>query len=105
MLEYAGSKKPSMQLKFGSCFADRLSIRPYDNHHYGPKYFDREGIVKGDMFGITMDTDIIGLKSGHDINVRRVEGKSGKVRRVEGKSGKASFPRRPGDEVFTVNSL
>ena len=30
MLDYAASKNPGMQLKFGSCFEDRLSIRPYD---------------------------------------------------------------------------
>ena len=60
MLDYAASKNPGMQLKFGSCFEDRLSTRPYDAAQYNAEFFDHEGIVKGNEFGISFDSDTIG---------------------------------------------
>ena len=60
MLDYAGSQNPSKQLKFGSCCIDLLSARPYGRQHYNPESFDHERIVKGDLFGIVLENDVIG---------------------------------------------
>ena len=62
MLDYAATKNPGMQLKFGSCFADRLALRPYDRLHYDPEFFENDGVVpvKGDEFGISIYSDVIG---------------------------------------------
>ena len=67
-----------MQLKSGSCFTDRLAMRPYDTFHYDQEFFEHDGVVKGDEFGIN-------------------------IRKREGNASKAAFARKPGDDVSSCD--
>ena len=93
-----------MQLKFGSCFEDQLSKRPYSTTHYNLEYFEHDGVITGDTFGIRipdeatgglMETFImdLGRSFGHDISVRK----------FEGDGGKSSFARKEGDAVWSID--
>lgn len=93
-----------MQLKFGSCFEDLLSKRPYSAAHYNLEYFEHDSVITGDTFGIRipdeatsglMETFImdLGHSFGHDINVRK----------FEGDGGKSSFARKEGDAVWSID--
>jgi len=104
MVAYASTRNPGVQLKFGSCFEDLLSVRPYNSAHYSPEYFDHDGVITGDAFDIRATDDIAGglMEScilttgrslGHDINIRK----------FEGDDDKSSFARKDGDAVFSVD--
>ena len=104
MVDYASTRNPGVQLKFGSCFEDQLPRRAYSTTHYNPEYFEQDGVITGDTFGIRipddatgglMETFIIGLgrSLGHDINVRR----------FEGDGDKSSFARKEGDDVWSID--
>ena len=93
-----------MQLKFGSCFEDQLSIRPYSAQHYDREYFEHDGVITGDSFGIRIPDDTLGglmesclinlgCELGHDINICK----------FEGAAHKSSFARKEGDDVFRVD--
>ena len=104
MLDYASTRNPGVQLKFGSCFEDLLSIRPYSAAHYDNEYFEHDGVITGDQSGIHTHDDVSGglMKTcmmdqgrqlGHDINIRK----------FEGDADKSAFGRKPGDDVFRVD--
>ena len=93
-----------MQLKFGSCFEDQLSIRPYSAQHYDREYFEHDGVITGDSFGIRIPDDTLGglmetcmidlgRSLGHDINIRK----------FEGDADKSSFARKEGDDVWSID--
>ena len=108
MLDYASTRNPGVQLKFGSCFEDLLSIRPYSAAQYDKECFDHDGVITGDQFGIHIHDDVDvsgglklmetcmmdqGRQLGHDINTRK----------LEGDAGKSAFARKPSDDVFRVD--
>ena len=104
MVDYASTRNPGVQLKFGSCFEDQLSKRPYSTSHYNLEYFEHDGVITGDTFGIRipdeatgglMETFImdLGRSFGHDISVRK----------FEGDGGKSSFARKEGDAVWSID--
>ena len=104
MLDYAAAKDPRMQLEFGSCFEDRLAVRPYETVQYNPEFFEHDGIVKGDEFGISIYSDITGgITETSRMEQGRQLGQDINIRRREGDATKAAFPRKPGEAVFSVD--
>jgi hypothetical protein len=103
MVDYASTRNPGVQLKFGSCFEDRLQVRPYSTTHYNLEYFEHDGVITGDTFGIRIPDDAtsglitfimdLGRSLGHDTNVRR----------FEGDGDKSSFARKEGDDVWSID--
>jgi len=104
MVDYASTRNPGVQLKFGSCFEDQLPKRAYSTTHYNPEYFEHDGVITGDTFGIRIPDDAtgglmetfimdLGRSLGHDINVRR----------FEGDGDKSSFARKEGDDVWSID--
>ena len=104
MVDYASTRNPGVQLKFGSCFEDQLSKRPFSTTHYNLEFFEHDGIITGDSFGIRIPDDTLGglmetcmidlgRSLGHDINIRK----------FEGDAAKSSFARKEGDDVWSID--